>query len=131
MPTLREVVEQLFDELVPGFFARTPALPSAGWAAGQALVVHTSADGYYLYTEGDGNYQLLFQERGGYVPDAQAINNRDFAVNKITALLERVINRDNVRECNYVGGIAYEIDDQMTTVKDRYVQLVLEAMDAV
>ena len=131
MPSLREVVDHLFDELVPGFFSRSPALPSAGWAAGQPLVTHTSSDGYYLYTEGDGNYQLVSQERGGVAPDPQARNHdRDFAIDKMTALLNRVITKDNVLECTYAGGKAFEIDDQMTTVWDKYLQLVLSAMNA-
>jgi len=127
MASLRDLVDQLFDELVPGFFARSPPLPSAGWAAGQALVTHIASDGYYLYTEGNGYYQLVMQERGGCIPDPQAQNNRDYAVDKITVLLDRIIRRDNVRECNYAGGLAYAIDDQMITIWDRYVQLVLQA----
>ena len=128
MASLRQVVEQHFDELVPGFFARSPALPSANWVVGQALVTHATADGCYLYTEGNDHYQLVMQERGGCIPDAQIQNNRDFAIDRITMLLDRVISRENVRECNYAGGRAYEIDDQWTTVWDKYLQLVLQAM---
>ncbi len=128
MVSLREVVERHFDELVPCFFARSPALPSANWVAGQALVSHSTADGCYLYTEGNGYYQLVMQERGGCIPDPNIQNNRDYAIDRMTMLLDRVIKRENVRECNYASGRAYEIDDQMTTVWDRYVQLVLQEM---
>jgi len=122
--SIRDYVEANLDEQIPCFFACAPALPSAGWVAGASLVKYNTADGLFFYTTGDGAFEQVFQERGGFIPNGSNLKDREYVVTFIADVLEKIINKDaSVVERDFAGGKAFELAARCLSVWDEYVQL--------